>query len=234
MSLWSALGFKPKAKASDPRARLPAAHSLVDCQIMHGGTGSVTVEAVGAKSLTTTVMTGFAPGTTVILTYANQNGRFRLSTKIAAIKGNLATLAMPRRVQTLSLSGSGGGGGGGAQKRSSVRLDTTVPCTWRFAPQGKGYGEFYRGSVTDLSRTGASLVTDREMKKNVTAEIKMQLTSASPPLILLGEVMRVGKIEQSGKSSHGLRFHGVTPADDKAIMEFINRRQADRRSRGLM
>jgi c-di-GMP-binding flagellar brake protein YcgR len=135
---------------------------------------------------------------------------------------------MPVKIQTLSANG------GGAQKRSSVRLDTTVPCSWRFAPQGKGSGEFYRGSLTDVSRTGASLVADRELKKTTMVEVKVVLSSASPPMVLLGEVMRVGKIEQSGKSSHGLRFHGVSPNDDKAIMEFINRRQADRRNRGLM
>jgi hypothetical protein len=31
----------------------------------------------------------------------------------------------------------------------------------------------------------------------------------------------------------GLRFHGVKPEEDRAIMEFINKRQADRRNRGL-
>ncbi len=227
MSFWSALGFKAKPK-DDPRKKLPAAHTLVDCQIMHGASGSITVEAVGSKTITTTVLPGFAAGSTVILTYGNANGKFRFSTKVGGVRGAVATLAMPAKIQTLSA------GPGGAQKRSSVRLDTTVPGSWRFAPQGKGSGEFYRGSLTDVSRTGASLVADREIKKSGMVEVKVVLSSASQPLMLLGEVMRVGKIEQSGKWSHGLRFHGVSPNDDKAIMEFINRRQADRRNRGLM
>jgi c-di-GMP-binding flagellar brake protein YcgR len=220
-------GIKPKTKG-DPRARLPQPQTLVECQVMHGATSSITVEAVGSKTITTTTMPGFAVGKTVILTYANAMGRFRFGAKVAGVRGEIATLAMPTKIDTLSLAS------GGAQKRASVRLDTTVPTTWRFAPNGKGYGESYRGSLSDVSRTGASLIADREARMHAMVELKMQLSSSSPALVLLGEVMRVGKIEQSGKSSHGLRFHGVTANDDKAIMDFINRRQADRRSRGLM
>jgi hypothetical protein len=45
--------------------------------------------------------------------------------------------------------------------------------------------------------------------------------------------MRTSKIEASGKISLGLRFHGLKADEDRAIMEFINKRQAERRSRGL-
>jgi hypothetical protein len=40
-------------------------------------------------------------------------------------------------------------------------------------------------------------------------------------------------VPTSGKHSHGLRFQGVTPDEDRAILEFINKKQADLRSRGL-
>jgi c-di-GMP-binding flagellar brake protein YcgR len=59
------------------------------------------------------------------------------------------------------------------------------------------------------------------------------VSSSASPLLLLGEVMRSSKIETSGKVSLGLRFNGLSPGEDRAIMEFINKRQAERRSRGL-
>jgi c-di-GMP-binding flagellar brake protein YcgR len=45
--------------------------------------------------------------------------------------------------------------------------------------------------------------------------------------------MRSEAIESTKKTSLGLRFQGVKPDEDRAIMEYINRRQAERRNRGL-
>ena len=119
------------------------------------------------------------------------------------------------------------------QQRAAVRLDVTVPGLWRDAPGGKAVGAYNRGSITDISRTGASLTTDREIKRGGQVEIKLSVSTSARPLVLLGEVMRSSKIEASGKSSLGLRFLGITPEEDRAIMGFINKRQAERRSRGL-
>jgi c-di-GMP-binding flagellar brake protein YcgR len=52
-------------------------------------------------------------------------------------------------------------------------------------------------------------------------------------VVLLGEVMRHDHIPTSGKHSHGLRFQGVRPEEEQAIVDFINKKQADLRSRGL-
>lgn len=119
------------------------------------------------------------------------------------------------------------------QQRAAVRLDVTVPGLWRDAPGGKAVGAYTRGSITDISRTGASLTVDREIKRGTQLEIKVSVSTAAQPLVLLGEVMRSSKIEASGKSALGLRFLGITPEEDRKIMEFINKRQAERRSRGL-
>ena len=64
-------------------------------------------------------------------------------------------------------------------------------------------------------------------------EVKMALRGDAAPLVTLGEVMRSEQIPTSGKHSHGLRFHGLRPDEDQAILEFINRRQAELRSRSL-
>jgi hypothetical protein len=45
--------------------------------------------------------------------------------------------------------------------------------------------------------------------------------------------MRVEQIPTSGRFSHGMRFHGLTAEEDYAILDFINRRQAELRNRGL-
>jgi c-di-GMP-binding flagellar brake protein YcgR len=119
------------------------------------------------------------------------------------------------------------------QQRAAVRLQVTVSGMWREAPGGKGAGTYSRGAITDISRTGASLTVDREIKRAAQVEIKFSVSTAARPLVLLGEVMRTTKIEASGKSALGLRFLGITPEEDRTIMEFINKRQAERRSRGL-
>ncbi len=119
------------------------------------------------------------------------------------------------------------------QQRAAVRLDVTVPGLWRDAPGGKAVGAYARGSITDISRTGASLTVDREIKRGAQLEVKFSISTSAQPLVLLGEVMRSSNIEASGKSALGLRFLGITPEEDRKIMEFINKRQAERRSRGL-
>ncbi len=91
-----------------------------------------------------------------------------------------------------------------------------------------------RASLTDISRSGASLIVDREREDvEPCVETSFCVSTAAAPLVLLGEVMRSAGIESSKKISLGLRFDGVKPEEDRAIMEFINKRQAERRNRGL-
>ncbi len=71
------------------------------------------------------------------------------------------------------------------------------------------------------------------MKKGTYVETRFSVSTSASPLVLLGEVMRTANIEATKKISLGLRFNGVKPEEDRAIMEFINKRQAERRSRGL-
>jgi c-di-GMP-binding flagellar brake protein YcgR len=101
------------------------------------------------------------------------------------------------------------------------------------APGGKGVGDFMKGSIRDISRGGCALIMDRMCKVGQTIEVKMTLSSTAPPLTVLGEVMRAEQVKTSGKFSHGLRFHGLTPVEDRAILEFINRRTSELRNRGL-
>jgi hypothetical protein len=221
------LGFGPKPMASQLKLKLPQINSFVDLTITGGGPrGSVCVEGIGDRSLTVGSLPGTKPGATGVFSYSNTVGRFRFSAKCTEIRGGNAVFAIPERIETLQVFS-------GAQQRTAVRIDATVPAQWRFAPGGKGTGDYVRGSLTDISRSGASLIVDREVKKGTFVESRFNVSTSAAPLVLLGEVMRSSAIESSKRLSLGLRFHGVKPEEDRAIMEFINKRQAERRNRGL-
>ncbi len=208
-----------------PSAKLPQVNTFIDAIVAGRPSRSVTVESVGAKGIVTRESLG-RPGETAVLLYTTGAGRFRAASKIASSNGTSTVFEMPRHVALV-------GAATGAQKRQSVRLDALVIGGWRFAPAGKGAGEFVRATIRDISRGGCSLITDRAMKHGTMVEVKMDLNSAGAPLMLLGEVMRHEEIKTSGKQSHGLRFHGLRPEEDQAIVEFINRKQTDLRNRGL-
>jgi len=215
-------------KASVSPTRLPQPNAFVDIVVGGRQARSVTVESVGPRGVVTRDVLGRAGETAVIL-YSTSTGRFRASTKIVSVGANTTLFEPPKRIE---LVGSVAGGTG-AQKRTSVRLDTLVQGQWRFAPNGKGQGEFSRATVRDISRGGCSLIIDRPLKAGSTVEVRMPLKADVAPVTLLGEVVRHQEIKASGKHSHGLRFHGVTPLEDHAIIDFINRKQAELRNRGL-
>ena len=209
------------------KPKLPAVNAFVDLAVTGGGPrGSVCVDALSERTFTTTALPGLQPGHTAVFSYQNPNGRFRFSAKCLTVLGAQAVFATPERVETLQIFAA-------VQKRASVRLDATVPAQWRYAPGGQGSGTFVRASITDVSRSGASLIVDREVKKGTFVEVRFSVSTAANPLVLLGEVMRTTSIEITKKVSLGLRFQGLAPEEDRAIMEFINKRQAERRNRGL-
>jgi hypothetical protein len=217
--------FGGRGGSAVPLSKLPQLNSFVDVIVDGRPARSVTVESVGAKGVVTRDALG-SVGETAVLVYNAAAGRFRMETKIVAVSAKSTQFDPPKRLSLI-------GAAGGSQKRQNVRLDAIVTGEWRFAPGGVGSGEFAKATIRDISRGGCSLIVDRELKLHTKVEIRMKLKSDAPALNFLGEVMRHEKIKSSGKSSHGLRFHGLRPEEDQAIIEFINRRQADLRSRGL-
>jgi hypothetical protein len=212
-------------KTGVPQSKLPQLNAFVDVIVGGRTSRSVTVEACGAKGIVTREVVG-RPGELAIMVYTTPAGRFRLQSKIVAVSAGSTQYEFPKRVDLV-------GAASGAQKRSSVRLDTLVNGAWRFAPGGKGTGEFVRATLRDISRGGCALNTDRPLKLGTMVEVKLALRDDAAPITLLAEVMRHQEIRSSGKHSHGLRFHGVRPDEDHAIIDFINRKQAELRSRGL-
>ncbi|MDQ6943576.1 MAG: PilZ domain-containing protein [Candidatus Eremiobacteraeota bacterium] len=223
----SILGLRPRPPSDQLKLKLPQLNSFVALAMTGTGPrGSVCIESVTDRNFTVTALPGTSTGATGVFTYENTVGKFRFASKCVALRGGIATFAIPERIEALHVFA-------GAQQRSAVRLDATVSARWRFAPGGRGSGEFARASLTDISRTGASLIVDREIRRGTYLETCFSINPTAPPLVLLGEVMRSSGIESSKKISLGIRFNAVKPAEDRAITEFINKRQAERRNRGL-
>jgi len=208
-----------------PPNKLPQLLSFVDVMVVGRHVQSVTIESITAKSIVTRDALGRV-GEGAIMVYNAAAGRFRAETKITGVTATSTEFELPHKVTLI-------GAAAREQKRHSVRLDAIVAGDWRLAPNGVGVGEFARATIRDISRGGCSLITDRELRPHHTVEVRVKLRPEGSPLTLLGEVMRHEQIPKSGKHCHGLRFQGLRSEEDQAIVEFINRRQSDLRSRGL-
>lgn len=207
--------------------KLPQLHSFVDVIVGGKSARQVTVESVGPKGIVTSEATLGKVGDGAVLVYQATSGRYRAQTKIAAIGTAKTTFDMPRKVSLIGAAPQAG------TQRRSVRLDAIVMGSWRFAPNGIGHGHFQKATIRDISRGGCSLIIDRGLKHGQQVEVKMQLRPDGPEMTFFGEVMREEVIKNSGKHSHGLKFAGIRPDEDQAIVEFINRKQSELRSRGL-
>lgn len=221
------LGLGPKPLPPQFKLKLPQVHAFVELTVAGGGSrGSVCIEALNERTVTVTALPGVKSGTTGVFSYQNAHGKFRFSARCAGLRGKAAVYALPERIETLQLFT-------GAQQRGAVRLELTIAAQWRAAPDGVPAGEYARASLSDLSRSGASLMAGRELRRGSLVELRFIVSTASSPITVLAEVMRSSVVETTKKISLGLKFQGVKPEEDRAIMEFINKRQAERRNRGF-
>lgn len=211
-------------KISVPEEQMPVLHSFVDVSVSGRRMRSVAVEEISDQHIAVGDAIGRA-GERGAFVYQNSSGKFRFGATILQVKNGFTYFTLPKKVEAL--------GGGSAQKRASVRMDTLLAGTWRMAPDGVGVGEFMKGSIRDISCGGCALITDRQCKVGQWLEVRINLKSDAQPLTLVGEIKRCEVVPTSGKFSHGLRFHALTPEEDKAIREFIHRRQTELRNRGL-
>jgi hypothetical protein len=215
--------FKAGKKAP-PEEKLPVVHSFVDVTVTGRAARSVAVEHVGPTHVVVGDVIGRA-GERGAFVYQTAAGRFRFGATIAKVERGRTFFKMPSRIEAITA--------GGGQKRSSVRLDTLVAGMWRTAAAGQGIGDFQKGSIRDISRGGCALIMDRHCKVGQHLEVKITLRPELAPLCVIGEIMRVEQVPTSRKYSHGLRFHGLSPDEDHAILDYINRKTAELRSRGL-
>lgn len=226
MGFLSFLGIKKAPSGKQIREMLPSLHSFVDVTVRNGPKGSVCFENSGVKTFVTSVLPGMSPGQQVSFNYQNTGGKYRFSTAVKAVDAKQATFEIPGKIETVQKFG-------GSRKRTSVRIDTTVTIQWRYHSTGKIESEWQKGVLSDISRTGSSLATERVIKIGNMLELKIPLGSGGEPIVVRADAKRVDKIEGTQKYNVGLSFHPLKAEADRAVIEFINRRQVDLRNRGL-
>ena len=88
--------------------------------------------------------------------------------------------------------------------------------------------------MSDISRTGCSLATDKPIKVGNMLEIKARILANGGAVFVRAEAMRIEPIrgDEAPQRRAEVRGRGK-PDTDRAIVEFINRRQIDLRDRGL-
>jgi c-di-GMP-binding flagellar brake protein YcgR len=225
MGFLGMFGIKAAPSSKQLREMLPSLHSFVDVAVRNGPRGSVCFENAGTKTFTTSVLPGMSPGQQASFNYSNTGGKYRFSAAVKAVDDKQATFEMPGKIETVQKFGS--------RKRTTVRIDTTVTIQWRYSSTGKIESEWQKGVLSDLSRTGSSLATDRVIKTGNIIELKIPLAQDGVPILVRADARRVDKIENTSKYNVGLAFHPLKAEAERAIIEFINRRQVDLRNRGL-
>jgi c-di-GMP-binding flagellar brake protein YcgR len=226
MGFFSFLGIKKAPSAKQLREMLPALHSFIDASVRSGPKGSVCFENAGVKTFMTSVLPGMSPGQQVGFSYQNTGGKYRFNTVVKAVDAKQATFDIPGKIETVQKFG-------GSAKRSNVRIDTTVNVQWRYASDGKIESEWQKGVLSDISRAGSSLATEKTIKVGNKLELKMPLTPNGQPTVARADAKRVGKIANTSKFNVGLAFQALKPDAERAVIDFINRRQVDLRNRGL-
>jgi c-di-GMP-binding flagellar brake protein YcgR len=226
MGFLGMFGIKSAPSTKQLREMLPSLHSFVDVVVRNGPKGSVCFENAGIKTFVTSVLPGMSPGQQVSFNYSNTGGKYRFSAAIKAVDDKQATFEMPGKIETVQKFG-------GSRKRTTVRIDTTVTIQWRYSSTGKIQSEWQKGVLSDISRTGSSLATDREIKTGNIIELKIPLSQDSDPIVVRADARRVDKIENTSKYNVGLAFHPLKADAERAVIDFINRRQVDLRNRGL-
>ncbi|TAM85653.1 PilZ domain-containing protein [bacterium] len=225
MKILEALGLKRKTPVNI-KPMLPALNAWVDLHYGASAVFHVVVEEIGPDAIVTSHPDSgrLRKGAAGTFVYTNPQGKFRFASPFLGEDGDgRLRFALPERVTSL---------GGAANQRSAVRLDATVQGKWRMAAGGKGVGEFAKATIRDISRGGVALIIPAQLRKSQQIEVQLSLGDGLP-LQVICEVMRIERIERSGKYSHGLRFKALSPGEDRAVADFINKRQTDLRARGL-
>ena len=213
-------------KSAVTLSKLPMLNTFIDVMVGGRAARQVTVESVGPKGIVTKEALGKV-GETAVIVYQSKSGRYRAQTKIATVGAGSTQFETPRKVSLI-----GGAPSAVAGKRQSVQSDTIVTGTWRLAPGNVGKGDFVKATIRDVSRGGCSLIIDRALKLGTKVEVQLPLRDGTG-VTLLGELMRHEQIKTSGKHSHGLRFHGIRPGEDQAIVGVHQLKSGIAQCRGL-
>src|SRR5665213_2243574 len=169
MGFLGLFGIKKAPSIKQLREMLPSLHSFVDVAVRNGPKGSVCFENSGPKTFVTSVLPGMSPGQQASFNYQKSGGNYRFSAAVKAVDAKQATFVLPGKIETVQKFG-------GSRKRTNVRIDTTVTMQWRYHSTSQIQSEWQKGVLSDLSRTGSSLATDRVVKVGNMLELKIPLS----------------------------------------------------------
>ena len=225
--LLRALGLK---KGTFAPGSLPRSSSFADAAFPRGRNVRICIQKVLSESIVVTNAGTWSLGTAVRVTYENPSGRYRFDSRVIEADERRTVLRFPQSITTLAVFAAAPETG-----REAPRVEMTVPASWRLATEGRTVGENGRGVVTDLSRNGASIAIEpNDFIAGMQLELKIATGGARASVVVLTEIVRILGGTFGTKTQYGVRFLDITPADEEAISQLINRRQTERRTRGLI
>jgi hypothetical protein len=219
VNLFDAMRSRWKSNAINSD-HLPELNAFVDVA-MGGKTESVPVESIGRTGLSVRRPTKATVGGSALFNYVNGRGSFRFFAVCTAVEGRSADFALPAEITVLQKV---------RDLRRGVRQQCAIAVTWRYAPDGIGFGEFTKSTTGDLSAAGVLLVVPRELRAGTLVEIKFDLGTSA--FSVIGVLKRSTQQQASGKFTAGIELR-VAPAEANAIDNFIVTRQKDHRKRSI-
>ncbi|MBI4323081.1 MAG: PilZ domain-containing protein [Candidatus Omnitrophica bacterium] len=112
---------------------------------------------------------------------------------------------------------------GGEERRQFVRLDTTLPVSYRVLPSTA-----MKASTTkNISGGGLCVFLNERLAPGTPLEVAVQLPDRPKPICFTGEVAWceeyevVGKIQRSRAIQAGVKFVYFSPKDQEAIMQHV-------------
>ena len=217
-------GGQKKPSGSKLRGMLPQTHAFVNFTVRgNGPQGKICFEGASLKTFRTTKIAGMTPGQDGVFTYDNPSGKFSFTARLVSVADDQAVFNLPEDIKTLSRTAA-------ADRRVEARVDTTVNAEWRYKPVGKIATNWSKVTISDLSRTSASMTAEREFKPQDHVEIRMVLEGTCAITIDASPV----RSEKTGsKFRVSLTFKHASEESSHAITRFVNKRMTELRSRGL-
>ena len=217
-------GNRKKPDVSKLRSKLPMTHAFVSFAVRgNGPEGRICFEGASLKTFRTTKIAGMTPGQNGVFNYENAGGRFTFSARLMSVTDDQAVFALPDEIKTVARAD-------GSERRVEARVDTTVNGEWRFKPVGKIVSVWSKVVISDLSRSGATIMADRDFRADEAIEVRMSLT-AEAPIVIDAVVKRSAKA--GAKFSVVLAFKHIDEESSHVITRFVNNRMTALRNRGL-
>ena len=116
------------------------------------------------------------------------------------------------------------------KRRTLAPAPILVDGEWRFKPAGKLASPWAKTVVSDLSRTSANMMAERELKAGDVVEVRMIL-EGTQPVTIDAAIVRSEKAGAKFKTALALRH--VNEEASHVITRFVNKRMTELRGRGL-